>query len=60
MGPFGWMGKILEVDLGRGKSAAFSSLPYAAKFVGGRGLASRLYWERADSPRPVPSTLQTL
>src|SRR5512143_3523545 len=47
MTAFGWMGKILEVDLTRGKVETFSSLPYAEKFLGGRGLASRLYWERA-------------
>jgi aldehyde:ferredoxin oxidoreductase len=44
---FGWMGKILEVDLSSGKAGEFSSAPYAEKFLGGRGLASRLYWERA-------------
>jgi aldehyde:ferredoxin oxidoreductase len=45
---FGWMGKILEVDLSSGKISQFSSLPYTDKFLGGRGLASRLYWERTS------------
>jgi aldehyde:ferredoxin oxidoreductase len=46
---FGWMGKILEIDLGSGKTGRFSSLPYAEKFLGGRGLATRLYWERVKA-----------
>ncbi len=41
----GWMGKILHVDLTNSKITEFSIEPYAEQYLGGRGLASRLYWE---------------
>jgi aldehyde:ferredoxin oxidoreductase len=43
------MGKILHVDLTHSKITKFSSQPYTEKYLGGRGMASRLYWE-AVSP----------
>ncbi len=42
----GWTGKILIVDLSRLKSSEISTGPYAERFLGGRGIASRIYWER--------------
>ena len=42
----GWMGKILHVDLSNGKISEIATQPYADKYLGGRGLASRLYWEK--------------
>ena len=44
----GWMGKILCVNLG---SEAVTEIPtdsYAEQFLGGRGIASRIYWERVN------------
>ncbi len=41
----GWMGKILRVNLNSSEITQFSTKPYAEKYLGGRGLASRLYWE---------------
>ena len=41
----GWMGKILHVDLSDSKITESSTQPYAVKYLGGRGIASRLYWE---------------
>jgi aldehyde:ferredoxin oxidoreductase len=41
----GWMGKILQVDLTHSKIAYVPTKPYAEKFLGGRGISSRLYWE---------------
>jgi aldehyde:ferredoxin oxidoreductase len=41
----GWMGKILRVDLSTSKVSEFSTQPYAEKYLGGRGIASRIYWE---------------
>jgi aldehyde:ferredoxin oxidoreductase len=41
----GWMGKILHVDLSEGKISELPTQPYADKYLGGRGTASRLYWE---------------
>jgi aldehyde:ferredoxin oxidoreductase len=43
---YGWMGKILHVDLNNSRITEFSTQPYAEKYLGGRGLASRIYWER--------------
>ncbi len=40
------MGKILHVDLTSSRIAEIETEPYAAKYLGGRGLASRLYWEK--------------
>ncbi len=43
---FGWMGKILQVDLTTGKYDEINTWDYAEKYLGGRGLASRIYWEK--------------
>jgi aldehyde:ferredoxin oxidoreductase len=42
----GWTGKILHVDLSNSRITRFSTQPYAEKYLGGRGIASRLYWEK--------------
>jgi aldehyde:ferredoxin oxidoreductase len=39
------MGKILRIDLSAAKISEFSTQPYAGKYLGGRGIASRIYWE---------------
>jgi len=44
----GWMGKILLVDLTRSNISEISTTPYAKSYLGGRGIASRLYWETVD------------
>ena len=41
----GWMGRILQVDLTRSKITHIPIELYAEKYLGGRGIASRLYWE---------------
>ena len=41
----GWMGKILMVDLGTSQVMESPTRPYAEKYVGGRGIAARIYWE---------------
>lgn len=42
---FGWAGKILRVNLTGSEASRFSTPDYTSRFIGGRGLASRLYWE---------------
>jgi len=42
----GWMGKILHIDLSNNKIGEIPTQPYAGKYLGGRGLASRLYREK--------------
>ena len=41
----GWTGKILRVNLTNSGITSFSTAPYAEKYLGGRGIASRLYRE---------------
>ncbi len=42
---FGWMGKILQVDLTDARITHLPTQPYAGHYLGGRGIASRIYWE---------------
>jgi aldehyde:ferredoxin oxidoreductase len=46
----GWTGKILHVDLNDAVITEFPTQPYAGKYLGGRGIASRLYWEMVSPP----------
>ncbi len=47
MTDFGYAGKILKVDLTAGVSAALPDEEYTRRFIGGKGLAARLFWEMA-------------
>ena len=42
---YGYTGKILRVNLTTGKISTFSSKPYQEKYLGGKGMLARLYWE---------------
>ncbi len=42
---YGWMGKILHVNLSDSEITQFSTQPYTELYLGGRGIASRIYWE---------------
>ncbi len=42
----GWMGKILHIDLSSSKISEIETRPYAEKYLGGRGIASKLYWDK--------------
>ncbi len=42
---FGWVGKILKVDLSSSQIAELDTMDYADRFLGGRGIATRIYWE---------------
>ena len=41
---FGYCGEILRVDLSSGTVTRTPTADYAAGFLGGRGLAARIYW----------------
>jgi len=41
----GWCGKILNVDLTDGRITERNTMDYAHRFLGGRGIATRIYWE---------------
>ena len=43
---YGWMGKILHVDLSNGDVDELETMSYADRYLGGRGIASRIYWEK--------------
>jgi len=43
---YGWTGKILEIDLTKRSIGEQNTMDYAGRFLGGRGIATRIYWER--------------
>ena len=45
---FGWCGKILKIDLSDLKVFELQTLDYADRFLGGRGIATRIYWENVE------------
>ena len=42
---YGYTGKMLRVDLTTGKATEFASDKYVPKYLGGRGLLARMYWD---------------
>lgn len=42
---YGMAGKILRINLSNNTTTTFDSGPYVKHYLGGRGIASRLYWE---------------
>lgn len=42
---YGWMGKILHVNLNKLEVSHFPTQRYADLYLGGRGIASGIYWE---------------
>lgn len=45
MTEFGYAGKILSIDLSDGRSATLPTAEYTDRFLGGRGMAAKLYWD---------------
>lgn len=45
MKTYGWVGKILRVDLTEGKSVEVPTSDYVPKFIGGRGLGAKICWD---------------
>lgn len=46
---YGWMGKVLHVNLNESTVGEIDTEPYARRFLGGRGIAARLYREKVPS-----------
>jgi aldehyde:ferredoxin oxidoreductase len=46
---YGWAGKIVNIDLSCSKITELNTMDYAEKFLGGRGIATQLYWESMAS-----------
>ena len=42
---YGWVGKILHVDLSNSEIIQLSTQQYSEHYLGGRGIATRIYWE---------------
>jgi aldehyde:ferredoxin oxidoreductase len=45
MAEFGYAGEILKVDLSSGSITKLPTADYADRFIGGRGMAAKLYWD---------------
>lgn len=42
---YGWCGKILRVDLSNATITEMNTMDYADRFLGGRGIATKIYWD---------------
>jgi len=45
---YGWCGTILNIDLSQERITEIKTMKYAERFLGGRGIATRLYWENVS------------
>ena len=45
---YGWSGKILRVNLNTSHIGFSSTQDYSDKYLGGRGIALRIYWENVQ------------
>ena len=45
---YGWCGKILKVDLSDRRITELETMNYAEGFLGGRGIATRIYWDEVN------------
>ena len=45
---FGWTGRILKVDLSNSVITELETQDYADRFLGGRGIATKIYWDMVD------------
>ena len=45
---YGYTGKILQIDLSSGNTSHLSTFDYVDRFLGGRGLAAKLYWDKVS------------
>ena len=43
---FGYAGKILTVDLSLGRTTEIPTEKYTDRFIGGRGIAASIYWDK--------------
>ncbi len=45
MKQFGYAGNILKIDLSNGNTVRLDTALYSDRFIGGRGVAAKLYWD---------------
>jgi len=48
MTTYGYCGRILKVDLTSGSCSDIPTADYADRFLGGRGIAARIYWDEVS------------
>ncbi len=48
MSTFAYAGKMLRVDLSSRRTGEVSTLEYADRYLGGRGIAARVYWDEVS------------
>jgi aldehyde:ferredoxin oxidoreductase len=53
MSEYGYAGEILKVDLSDGRTTILRTSDYADKYMGGHGIATRLYWEMVPADAGV-------
>jgi len=53
MATYGYAGKILRADLSSRRASTVSTEEYADRFLGGRGIAAKVYWDEV-SPEAGP------
>jgi aldehyde:ferredoxin oxidoreductase len=44
---YGWTGKLLQVDLTKRHFSERSTIEYTDRFIGGKGIGEKLYWDTA-------------
>ncbi|MCX5894574.1 MAG: hypothetical protein NTZ51_01900 [Proteobacteria bacterium] len=47
----GWTGKLLHVDLTESKFTEWNTLDYAERFIGGKGMGAKIYWDAVSPQR---------
>ena len=45
---YGWIGKILRIDLGSGEVTTEDTSKYVPQYIGGKGIATRIAWNELD------------
>lgn len=48
---YGWTGKILKINLSDRKISEIGSLDYTQRFIGGRGIGEKIYWDDLSPDR---------
>jgi len=46
--PYGYTGKMLKVDLTSGRTSNIDTMDYADRFIGGAGVATKVYWDEVS------------
>ena len=53
---YGWTGKLLRINLTTNEVSTQSIEPYIERFIGGRGILTKLYWDEVSEKRGCPAS----